>query len=278
MNADTLAKRLAAIGELPDDAIELAPTALILAGLAEPAHDLARAFAHLERLARDVAAADGAQATDAATRARVLADVLADQHGYRGDRDTYDDLANADLARVIERRRGLPVALAILWIHAGRAQGWTVDGLDFPGHFVIRVCGASPDDQTIVDPFEGGRIVSEDDLQRILKRMAGEDVALAPQHTQPVGNRAVLLRLQNNIKQRLQRANDLDGARAVVARMLMVAPRESWLWREAGSLDAERGNLRAATAALAEAAKLAPDAPTRHRIEAEMRRIATRLN
>lgn len=278
MHADTLARRLAAIGDLADDAIELAPTALMLAALAEPSHDLPRAFAHLERLARDVAAADGAHAADAETRARVLADVLADTHGYRGDRDTYDDLANADLARVIERRRGLPVALAILWIHAGRAQGWTVDGLDFPGHFVIRVCGASPDDQVIVDPFEGGRIVSEDDLRRLLKRMAGEDVALAPQHTAPVGNRAVLLRLQNNIKQRLQRAGDLDRARAVVARMLMVAPRESGLWREAGALDAERGNLRAATAALAEAARLAPDAPTRHRIEAEMRRIATRLN
>lgn len=277
MDADTIARRLAAIGPLPDDAIELAPTALMLAGLAEPSHDLSRALAHLERLARDVAAAAGG-ANDAESRAHVLADVLADQHGYRGDRETYDDLANADLARVIERRRGLPVALAILWIHAGRAQGWAVDGLDFPGHFIIRVGGATADDQVFVDPFEGGRIVSEDDLRRLLKRMAGEDVALAPQHTQPVGNRAVLLRLQNNIKQRLQRAGDLDGARAVVARMLMVAPNEGWLWREAGSLDAERGNLRAAREALAEAAKLAPDAPTRHRIEAEMRRIATRLN
>ncbi len=87
--------------------------------------------------------------------------------------------------------------------------------------------------------------------------------------------------MQHEVRNRERFGRAVDhcvDARAVVARMLMVAPREAWLWREAGSLDAERGNLRAATAALVAAAKLAPDAPTRHRIEAEMRRIATRLN
>ncbi len=274
MDPDNLARRLEATGTLPDEAIELAPTALMLAGLANPAHDLPRAFAQLERLARDVAAAGAAESAEA--RARLLAEVLVGAHGYRGDRETYDDLANADLVRVIERKRGLPVALAILWLHAGRAQGWAVEGLGFPGHFVVRIGGA--DGQAIVDPFAGGRVIGTPELRQLLKRVGGEDAELTPRHTRAVGNRAILLRLQNNIKQRLVQAGDADGARAVLARMLLVAPGEVGLWHEAGMLDAERGNLRAAAAELAQAAKLAPDTTTRHRIEEQMRKISARLN
>lgn len=284
MDPDSLAKRLQATGALPDEQIELAPTALMLAGLANPAHDLPRAFAQLERLARDVAtagaaarASGSAAASDStASRARLLAEVLVGSHGYRGDRDTYDDLANADLVRVIERKRGLPVALAILWLHAGRAQGWAMEGLNFPGHFVVRIAAA--DGQAIIDPFAGGRVLGSADLRKLLKRVGGEDAELAPSHTLAVGNRAILLRLQNNIKQRQLQAGDHDGARAVLARMLLVAPGEIGLWHEAGMIDAERGNLRAAAAALARAAELAPDTSTRHRIEEQMRKIAARLN
>jgi regulator of sirC expression with transglutaminase-like and TPR domain len=63
-----------------------------------------------------------------------LADVIARAYAYRGDSETYDDLQNADLARVIERRKGLPVALSILYLHIARAQGWDAEGLAFPGH------------------------------------------------------------------------------------------------------------------------------------------------
>jgi len=279
MDPDSLAKRLEATGALPDEQIELAPTALMLAGLANPAHDLPRAFAQLERLARDVATgASGAAAVSdsAVSRAQLLAEVLVGAHGYRGDRDTYDDLANADLVRVIERKRGLPVALAILWLHAGRAQGWAMEGLNFPGHFVVRI--AASDGQAIIDPFAGGRVLASADLRKLLKRVGGEDAELAPSHTAAFGNRAILLRLQNNIKQRQLQAGDHDGARAVLARMLLVAPGEIGLWHEAGMIDAERGNLRAAAAALARAAELAPDTATRHRIEEQMRKIAARLN
>jgi regulator of sirC expression with transglutaminase-like and TPR domain len=276
MDPDSLAKRLEATGALPDEQIELAPTALMLAGLANPAHDLPRAFAQLERLARDLAAAAVAAPDNARARADLLAEVLVGAHGYRGDRDTYDDLANADLVRVIERKRGLPVALAILWLHAGRAQGWAMEGLNFPGHFVVRIGGT--DGQTIIDPFAGGKVLGTVDLRKLLKRVGGEEAELTPKHTAAVGNRAILLRLQNNIKQRLLQASDADGARAVLARMLLVAPADISLWHEAGMIDAERGNLRAAAAALAQAAKLAPDTTTRHRIEEQMRKIAARLN
>jgi regulator of sirC expression with transglutaminase-like and TPR domain len=151
-----------------------------------------------------------------------------------------------------------------------------MEGVNFPGHFVVRIAG--DDGPAIIDPFAGGRILGAPELRALVKRVGGEDAELTPRHTRAVGNRAILLRLQNNIKQRLLQAGDADGARAVLARMLLVAPGEVLLWHEAGTIDAERGNLRAAAAALAQAATLAPDPATRHRIEEQMRKVAARLN
>src|SRR6185437_11513778 len=70
-------------------------------------------------------------------KAEVLAGLLVRDFNYQGDLETYDDLANANIIRVIERRRGLPVALGILWLHAARAAGWACHGIDFPAHFLI---------------------------------------------------------------------------------------------------------------------------------------------
>jgi regulator of sirC expression with transglutaminase-like and TPR domain len=151
-----------------------------------------------------------------------------------------------------------------------------MDGLNFPGHFVLRLAGG--DGHAIIDPFADGKVLTSADLRKLLKRVGGADAELAPAHTSAVGNRAILLRLQNNIKQRMLQAGDHDGARAVLERMLLVAPGEIGLWHEAGMIDAERGNLRAAAAALARAAALAPDQATRHRIEEQMRKVAARLN
>jgi regulator of sirC expression with transglutaminase-like and TPR domain len=274
MSRDHAIAILRQAGQAQDQAIDLARAALALATLARPDADLACAHLHLDALAREVA--DAASGASAASRAMALARVLSEQHGYRGDCDTYDDLANADLARVIERRRGLPVALSILWLHAGRAQGWAMAGLNFPGHFVIRIEGAQ--DRAIVDPFNAGRIVSPAELRVTLKRMAGPKAELRPEHTAPASNRSVLLRLQNNIKARLIAREDFAGARTALEHMLMVAPAEIALWLEAAALDSRLGNLRSALLCFDAAARLAPDRATSARIARERAALRTRLN
>ncbi len=129
---------LAAIGMLPDGEIDPAPAALQLARLDADGTDWEAASSHLSVLARD-AAAVGAVMTGRSPEARIgaLAGLIHAHHGYRGDSDTYDDLDNANLIRVIERRRGLPVALGVLWLHCMRAAGWDGHGIDFPGHFLV---------------------------------------------------------------------------------------------------------------------------------------------
>src|SRR3546814_4700292 len=136
--------------------------------------------------------------------------VLVERYGYRGDGETYDDMVNANLMRVIDRRRGLPVALGILYLHGARAQGWAICGLNFPGHFLLRLdLGA---ERSIIDPFNGGQTRDAVALRALLKGMAGENAELRPEHTRPVGCRDVLLRLQNNIKLRyVQEERSVDA-------------------------------------------------------------------
>ena len=163
--------------------------------------------------------------------------LLAERHFYRGDRETYDDRANANLIRVIERRRGLPVTLGILWLHAARAAGWQGHGLDMPGHFLIAL--GSPKRRLALDPFAGGGPLDDDDIRRLIRQVAGADAEPMPQHVAPMADRAILLRLQNNILIRRLRAGEITGAIACVEDMRRIAP------GHAPALEARIAELRA---------------------------------
>ena len=234
-------------GVRADKDVDLALTALALAAIDRPRVSLDRYRGHLEELANDTARRAG-QADDAEGRASVLAEVLGNEYGYEGDRATYDDLQNANLMRVIDRRRGLPVALGILYIHAARAQGWSMVGINFPGHFLLRMDGDG--DRVIVDPFEPNRRLEANDLREFFKRLAGEDAELDAKFFEAIGNREILLRLQNNIKSRAIRAGDVVRAANTLKSMIRVAPDHINAWYELGLLEAQADNLRAAITAL----------------------------
>lgn len=176
-----------------------------------------------------------------------LAEVIAQAYGYRGDSETYDDLQNADLARVIERRKGLPVALSILYLHVARAQGWDAEGLAFPGHFLIRV--AIDGGRHVVDPFHAGIVRDASDLRELLRRTLGREAEIRPGHFDPVPDRDVLLRLENNVRLRLAKQGDWAGAARSLDRMLAISPDRPELLLEAGEINARLDKRRAAIAA-----------------------------
>lgn len=246
--------RLRAWGQTADEEIDLAGAALALAALAQPEIEIDFYQRHLGQLADDVAheverrLSKASLEIDLAHRIEIVNEVLFDRHGYQGDRQTYDDLRNANLMSVVDRRRGLPIALGILYIHMVRAQGWQIEGLSFPGHFLLRL-RAGPN-AAIVDPFNAGRVCGTAELRELLKAVEGETAELRPHHFRGADNRQMLLRLQNNIKLRLLRDHKVGEAVAVVEHMLLVAPAEPSLWHEAGMLHARQGNMRAAIAAL----------------------------
>lgn len=260
------------IGARADAEIDLADAALALAALDRPRVGLDRYRAHLDEIAQDV----GVALSGGAPLADALRDTLVGKHGYQGDTLTYDDIQNANLIRVIDRRKGLPVALGILYLHAARAQGAEACGLNFPAHFLIRI--DDDGDRQILDPFNDGCTRSAADLRDLLKATAGLDAELDPGHYEAVGNRDILIRLQNNIKTRHERAGRAEEALRIVDRMLLFAPAHMALWREAGVFNARLGNLAAAIEAFETIVEHADSDAVRHDAAMIIQKLRHRLN
>ncbi len=271
---------LDAAGQLPEAEIDLGAVALQLARVDQPEADW-RAAARLltaiavEAVAR-AAAAPQADAGDPEARRKVLAALLQGHFGFGGDTQNYDDPARANLVRVLETKRGLPVALGLVWLHAAEAAGWEAHGVDFPGHFLLAIKG--PHGPVVVDVFNDGRRLEAPDLRALVKRVEGEKAELRPGMLAPMGKRGVLLRLQNNIKLRRLQKHDVEGALACVDDMRRIAPENAMLWREAGLMNHRLERIGAALTALEHSLVLAPQAEGHLRIRGLVDELRHRLN
>jgi regulator of sirC expression with transglutaminase-like and TPR domain len=247
--------RLAVLGDYPPEvSSDLVAAALALSRLERPGLDLAPYFEHVRDL---VDAVGQARALDKSP-ATALRKALVDTYGYCGDEIGYDDLDNADMARVIDRKCGLPVALGILWISVARAHGWQAEGLDVPNHFLIRVFEDATDRATgrVFDPFHGGKVMSDYEIEMMTHRMGGGgplssassayagatgNLRRSAQGPRAVSDRSILLRLLNNIKLRRFQAEDLEGGLATLSTMRTVAPDIASLALEQASILARGG-------------------------------------
>ena len=268
---------LDAIGQLPDTEIDIADAALQLARVDATDADWLAARDHLSEVARAVAAlADTLTDADLPTRAIALSGLLGGRFGYKGDSENYDDLKNANLISVIQRRRGLPVALGTIWLHAARAAGWDAHGVDFPAHFLVSLSGEKT--QSILDVFNGGTPLSVRDLRALLRRVEGEKAELRPGLLRPMSARRVLLRLQNNIMTRRLQADDVEGALVCAEDMLRVAPDHAELWRQAAAMNQRLDRVGAALRCYDRFLKLVPDGETAAEIRGLVGTLRSRLN
>jgi len=270
---EALLAQLRDIGQQDDADIDLAAAALALAALDRPQVALGRYRDHLDELGHAIAVPADAVTDDCVA---ALAEVMAGRFGYEGDALTYDDMQNANLMRVIDRRKGLPVALGILYIHAGRARGWAMHGLSFPGHFLVRIERAGR--RAVLDPFHGGRPVNTADMRGLLGAVApGRELRLADHEA--VGNREILLRLQNNIKSRAMAAGKFERLSEVLHATLLVAPGHPESWREYGRVQARLGQIRDGMAATRRYMELAGDDDAgRHEALAFLQQLGQKLN
>lgn len=269
-------RALEAIGQLPDEEIDIAEAALQFARIEEPdAAALAAARAHLSEIAR---AAAGLVCSPGSPlrQADALSDLLALRFGYRGDSQTYDSLDNANLIRVTQRRRGLPVALGIVWIHAARTAGWQASGINFPGHFLIALGEGRA--RAFLDVFAGGGALTDGALRGLLRNFEGPEARLRPEVLAAVSDRAVLLRLQNNIKLRRLRDGDVAAARRCNTDMLRLAPRGGALWRDAALLAEKSDDPGEALAAWQRFLDLGPDPSQAEMARDAIRQLRSRLH
>ena len=185
-----------------------------------------------------------------------VAEVLSGDMRFTGDLISYDAPENADILSVCERRRGLPVALGLIYLHVGRACGLDVAGVDFPGHFLLRI--ETPEGPLALDPFSGGRVVLPSELsRRALRTGLTPDVASRLELLMaPVSDRAVLIRLQNNIFARAQAAKDYARAERSALRRVLLDPTDHRPWIDVAAAREGQGALAGALLALSKAQEL----------------------
>ena len=262
---------LVAAGAASDEEFLLFEAALACALHEEPGRDPgpARALANeaAERLKGRLARESPSEA---------LSETQAGDLRLSGDLINYEDPANLDLIAVCERRKGLPVALGVLYIDAARRCGLTVRGVDFPGHFLLRI--ETDEGPLALDPFSDGRVVLPSELTRRAFH-AGLTPNVADRLDQlmaPVSDRAVLLRLQNNIFARATAVQDFARAERSALRRALIDPSDHHPWLDVAAAREGQGALAGALQALARAQQLDGGAAIAARAARE--RVRLRLN
>ena len=243
MDRATLLQQLREAVSSKDADIDLAETALLLSALDDPSVDLVPYRQHLDLLASDIGAMarPGSGLMECIDTLRI---VVYTTHGYSGDRRSYDDIENANLIRVIDRRRGIPVSLGIICIHAWRVQGWTAAGIHSPGHFLIQV--STTGELAILDPFHQARLLDESDLRERFTAVQEDSTENSLNGVVPVSNREILLRLQNNIRIRARQRDDTALALQITESMLVLAKDAPVFRLEIAALKAKAGEIKAA--------------------------------
>jgi regulator of sirC expression with transglutaminase-like and TPR domain len=205
-----------------------------------------------------------------------LAETLAGDLRFSGDLITYDHLANADILTVCERRRGLPVALGVLYLDAARRCKLGAQGVDFPGHFLLRV--ETNEGPLAIDPFSEGRVVLPSELSRraLLAGLTPDVADRLERLMAPVSDRAVLIRLQNNIFARASQAGDFARAERSALRRALLNPGDHHPWLDVAAAREGQGALAGALQALARAQELDGGAAIAARAARE--RVRLKLN
>ena len=210
------------------DPLDVARAALVIARIEDLGLDVDRHLGTLNRLG-EAAAGDLESLGGASPRAAVTAlnARLFEHEGFSGNRVQYDDYRNSLFNVVLDRRLGIPITLALVYMEVARRAGLTVDGVAFPGHFLMRVPGGSAEDwPLILDPFAAGVALDELSCRRILRRFidAPDDAPLDRTLLEPCTPRGLLARILNNLKRTYLNVRSFPQARAASDLLLALDP------------------------------------------------------
>jgi regulator of sirC expression with transglutaminase-like and TPR domain len=260
---------------------DLAEACLMVAQDAYPDLDPAPHLARIDALAATV---KRRVADDAFAKQKVAAlnRHLFNELGFRGNSGDYYDPRNSYLNEVLERRTGIPITLSILYMEIGRRLGLRLQGVSFPGHFLVklRLSGG----QLVLDPFCGGEAQSESDLRARLALVLPQheaDTLPLTQFLQAATPRQILARLLRNLKGIYLRSEEAQNILEVMQRMVMVAPHAAEEVRDRGLAYYRLECFRAALADLQDYLERRPDAPDAAEIRskaAALRQACARLN
>ena len=231
----------------------LAPAALVIARVENPRLDAEPYIARLDAMgdaARRVMERHASSSGDMSAQCGVKAlnEYLFEELGFTGNRDKYEDPTNSCLNEVLERRTGIPLTLSIVYMEVAQRAGLQVDGINFPGHFLVRCPQALLGHQLVIDPFHSGALLSEHNCRLLLQKHVGSEVAFSRSLLQPATRNQILVRMLLNLKRIYVHMRSFPQARDITELLLSLTP--SALERAARSrparLPVERRHRRAA--------------------------------
>ncbi len=207
----------------PGEAV--APAALALARVEYPGLDIEPYLQRLERMGEAAAArlhARGEDRVDA--RIATLNAYLFEELGFTGNREHYDDPRNSFLNEVLDRRTGIPISLSVVYLEVGRRAGLRLEGVNFPGHFLVRAPAEPGVEDLIVDPFHSGALLSEVDCRQLLRQHLGDEAAFDPMLLATATRQQIVVRMLVNLKRLYVRMRSFPQARFVADLLLAVDP------------------------------------------------------
>jgi regulator of sirC expression with transglutaminase-like and TPR domain len=215
----------------PEENIELGRAALTIALTDYPGLDISDYLARIDQLATEVMGRLGPEA-DIYRSIAALSYVLFRQYGFHGNRDDYFDPKNSFLNEVIERKTGIPITLSVLYMEVARRAGLTLDGVGFPGHFLVK--GVGDGEEIVIDPFNSGEIMSREDIDKMLFDLYGGKVAFHSNFLAPSAKKDILKRMLANLKAIYINGNDLVRSLAALDRLVILDPTSAVDTRDRG--------------------------------------------
>jgi regulator of sirC expression with transglutaminase-like and TPR domain len=273
MDPDPSLLELSALVSRPDGRLDLARASLAIARWEYPRLD---ADAYLERLDGLARSVDGVRRSpDALGRLHRLREYLFVEQGFTGNRDDYYDPRNSFLNDVLDRRQGIPITLSLVLMEVGKRLGLAIEGIGLPGHFIA---GARLDDsQILLDPFNGGALVTPEECEELVGSVVGRPVTLRPEHYAPVSGRQLLTRMLANLKGAYWRRQEWDRVVGAIDRLLVLDPKAAGEWRDRGVAWSNLGEVRRGLGDWERYLTEFPDAEDHETVKGHLRRARQKL-
>lgn len=255
---------------------DLGEAALLICADADPSLDVSGQLLRLDAIADGLRTTGRALTGDPVSDARALADYLAVSQGFHGDTESYHDPRNGLLASVLDRKRGLPITLSILYVAIGRRLDLPVYPIALPGHVVAGVGGG--DRPVVLDPFHGGRLLDEADLTERVRELTSGALSFRRQMLRPAETPALVRRILNNLTRDFATLHQYAQALWSVDVKLALP---NWVaddHRVRGELLVKVGRYDEAAAAYRTYVELEPDAPDAEEVRRSAVHAIAKLN
>jgi regulator of sirC expression with transglutaminase-like and TPR domain len=235
-----LAEQIADAADRPGP--DLAAPAFLVARIEYPRLDPSPYLDRLDQMgdaAFHFVAKDPGQDAPLGARIDAVNRYLFGELGFVGNREQFDDPRNSCLNEVMDRKKGIPITMALIYIEVARRAGVRAEGVNFPGHFLVRCLQElhtdDPNDGLIVDPFHGGAILNEAECRQLLKPHMS-DAAFEPSLLARASRRQILVRMLVNLKNLYVKMHSFPQARATTDALLALQPASLGDLRDRGLL------------------------------------------